>query len=218
MFPFPGAGLLHIDSLSCHTQWTHTRVINATHTWTFLTKHEGGSVCFFVYACASTNENSKSLGDNGESLWSTSFPCCSSTRAQPPHVKRGLLNTLSSLFWLLDEILRFIRTHQWIHNIYTFYLWNIEFPQTTRFTFICFILLDSIYLHVNNRSGILTCFVLKPSGQSERRPLGWCQMCATRVSTCGMDVLTVANAWSENCTSNLHRCSYKIFMLWHFTW
>lgn len=53
----PGVSLLLIVCFSLQTE--HARcVINATHTWTFLTKHEGGTVSVFVCVCAVTNSES----------------------------------------------------------------------------------------------------------------------------------------------------------------
>lgn len=76
-----------------HSEHTPALSMQNTHTWTFLTKHEGRVVR--VRVCGQTTPvNYKYEGGEWPSLWSASFPCCSSI--QPPLVRQELLNMNSS--------------------------------------------------------------------------------------------------------------------------
>lgn len=100
----PGAGLPHIGPLTCQTQNTHPRYQYNTHEHSWQNVKEClcvvcmcVCVCLLcVCMCARKTVNYKNEGREWRSLWSASFPCCSSIKAQPPHVKQELFNINSS--------------------------------------------------------------------------------------------------------------------------
>lgn len=210
MFPFPEL-VYSISVLSHVTRETHTRVINTTHTWTFLTKREGGTLCVWVCGGQMKRVNYEKRREIMALIWSASFPCCSSSKAQPPHVRQQHVDVNKPrLFYCWEplgpNIKLFISRRRGSHTIDLSYKLVYLFKTKNHISLDAFISRIHVCLHVVNRR-------CKPAGQSQLSALRWRLLCAPRVPTTNMrNVLTSANVWSEKLVFNFTVVDKNIYV------